>query len=131
MKRIGTLNSLISQTISELGHTDKIVICDSGLPIPGHVRRIDLALKKGTPSFMETLMTVMEEMQIETYYIARETEPNNPDIHRQIQSVMSGIEQQTLSHEELKLLTHQAKAVIRTGECTPYANIILESGVIF
>ncbi|KIL40524.1 ribose pyranase [Gordoniibacillus kamchatkensis] len=131
MKKIGTLNSLLSQTISELGHTDKIVICDSGLSIPSHVRRIDLALKNGTPSFMDTLRTVLEEMQVEKYYIAQETRTRNPDIHRQIQTAMSGIAESTLSHEELKLLTHQAKAVIRTGECTPYANIVLESGVIF
>ncbi|PIW12307.1 MAG: D-ribose pyranase, partial [Candidatus Infernicultor aquiphilus] len=36
-----------------------------------------------------------------------------------------------ISHEELKELSKQARAIIRTGECSPYANIILISGVIF
>ncbi|MHB1407824.1 MAG: RbsD/FucU domain-containing protein, partial [Desulfitobacteriaceae bacterium] len=40
MKKIGILNSEISRVISELGHMDKIVIADAGLPIPAHVKRI-------------------------------------------------------------------------------------------
>jgi D-ribose pyranase len=36
-----------------------------------------------------------------------------------------------LPHDEFKRLCEQAKAVIRTGECSPYANVILHSGVIF
>ena len=28
-------------------------------------------------------------------------------------------------------LTKESKAVVRTGECSPYANIILKSGVVF
>ncbi|MBR6599629.1 MAG: D-ribose pyranase, partial [Oscillospiraceae bacterium] len=35
------------------------------------------------------------------------------------------------SHTQLKTLTKSCKAVIRTGETTPYANIILQAGCIF
>lgn len=34
-------------------------------------------------------------------------------------------------HEHFKQATKTAKAVIRTGETTPFANVILHSGVIF
>lgn len=34
-------------------------------------------------------------------------------------------------HDRLKELSHQARGVIRTGEATPFANVILYSGVIF
>ena len=36
-----------------------------------------------------------------------------------------------VSHSELKKMTEDCKAVIRTGETTPYSNIILQSGCIF
>jgi len=36
-----------------------------------------------------------------------------------------------VSHEELKRLSQKAAAVVRTGEFTPYANVILYSGVVF
>lgn len=131
MKKIGILNSEISKVISELGHTDKIVICDIGLPIPAHVKRIDWALKKGVPSFMDCLETVLQEMQVEQAFIAREMVQVSPHLKNQIELVLEGVTLHEVSHEELKTLTHEAKAIIRTGEFTPYANVILQAGVIF
>jgi D-ribose pyranase len=131
MKKIGILNSDISKVISELGHTDTIVIGDSGLPIPAHVKRIDLALKQGVPSFMDCLETVLQEMQVEQAFIAREMGEISPHLKNQLDSVLEGVTLHEVSHEELKTLTHKAKAIIRTGEFTPYANVILQAGVIF
>jgi D-ribose pyranase len=131
MKKIGILNSEISKVISELGHTDTIVICDSGLPIPAHVKRIDLALKQGVPSFMDCLMTVLQEMQVEQAFVAREMDQASPELKKQIGLQLEGVILHEVSHEELKRLTHTAKAIIRTGEFTPYANVILQAGVIF
>jgi D-ribose pyranase len=51
MKRYGILNSHISKVLANLGHTDFIVIADAGLPIPDGVKKIDLAVKTGMPSF--------------------------------------------------------------------------------
>jgi D-ribose pyranase len=131
MKKIGILNNEISKVISELGHTDTIVICDSGLPIPSHVKRIDLALKRGLPSFIDCLTTVLEEMQVERAYFAREMNESNPQLKDRMAQELKEAELCEISHEQLKQLSHEAKAVIRTGECTPYANVILQAGVIF
>ena len=131
MKKIGILNSEISKVISELGHTDKIVIGDAGLPVPPQVKRIDLALKQGVPSFIETVETVLQEMQVETAYIAIEMEKVNPAKKEELLSLLPGVSIKTMTHEELKTLTHEAKAIIRTGEFTPFANVVLEAGVIF
>ncbi|WP_410513582.1 D-ribose pyranase [Paenibacillus sp. BR2-3] len=131
MKKIGILNSDISRVISELGHTDTIVICDSGLPIPAHVKRIDLALKQGVPRFMDCLATVLQEMQVEEAIIALEMEEKSPALKEEMTSVLEGVTLHEISHEEFKILTHDAKAIIRTGEFTPYANVILQAGVIF
>ena len=133
MKKAGILNSDISRVLSYLGHTDCIAIGDCGLPIPDEVERIDLALKFGVPTFMETLATVAQDMKIEKIILAQEIKTQNPKVLAEIEALFAGqnMEVQFVSHVELKALTHDCKAVIRTGETTPYANIILQSGCIF
>ena len=133
MKKCGILNSDISRVLSYMGHTDCIAIGDCGLPIPDEVERIDLALKFGVPTFMETLATVAEDMKIEKIILAQEIKTHNPKVLAEIEALFAGqnMEVQFVSHVELKALTHDCKAVIRTGETTPYANIILQSGCIF
>lgn len=131
MKKIGILNSEISRVVSELGHLDMIVIADAGLPIPAHVKRIDLALKKGVPSFIETVETVLQEMCVENAYVAGEMGLASASKKRELIGVLPGVQIKVITHEELKELTHQAKAVIRTGEFTAYANVVLQAGVIF
>ncbi|MED0674120.1 D-ribose pyranase [Aneurinibacillus thermoaerophilus] len=131
MKKIGALNSEITAVISQLGHTDTIVIGDCGLPIPDGVKRIDLALKPGLPSFIDTLEVVLEEMQVEAAVLAEEIKTHNPKIEQQVREILHDAEVSYVSHEQLKRLSERAKAVIRTGEATPYANVVLRSGVIF
>ena len=133
MKKAGILNSDISRVLSYMGHTDCICIGDCGLPIPDEVERIDLALKFGVPTFMETLATVAQDMKIEKIILAQEIKTQNPKVLAEIEALFAGqtMEVQFVSHVELKALTHDCKAVIRTGETTPYANIILQSGCIF
>ncbi|MHA7967117.1 D-ribose pyranase [Paenibacillus sp. CAU 1782] len=131
MKKTGILNSEISTILSRMGHTDCIVICDCGLPIPDHVKRIDLALKQGTPSFAETLEAVLADMEVEEAVVASEMAERNGELREKVSSLLDDAEIQEVSHERFKQLTGQAKAVIRTGEATPYANIILKAGVIF
>lgn len=131
MKRQGILNSHISEVLSRLGHTDTIVIADCGLPIPDEAIRIDVALKQGSPNFMDTLQVILEDMVVEKITLAEEIHEKNPGVK---QSIVDLFDEQSItyvSHEEFKQQTKQAKAVIRTGEITPYANIILHAGVTF
>ena len=135
MKRNGILNSDISRVLSYMGHTDRICIGDCGLPIPDETERIDLAVKFGQPTFMEVLKEVGKDMKIDKIILAEEINEKNPKVLTEITEyfadadVMPEIE--FVPHVELKALTKDCKAVIRTGETTPYANIILQSGCIF
>jgi len=131
MKKIGILNSEISSILSQLGHTDMIVIADCGLPIPDGVKRIDLALTRGVPTFLQTLETVLVEMQVERAVYASEMTEKSPEVLAQMKQQLEQVELATVPHERFKELTKQAKAIIRTGECTPYANVILQAGVFF
>jgi D-ribose pyranase len=131
MKKQGILNSELSALISRLGHTDRIVICDAGLPIPDFVPRIDLAVVPGLPSFFDVLEAVLLEMQVERVIYAEEWQRVNPQAVQRLEAELPGAERDIVSHEAFKQLTREARAVIRTGECTPYANVILQAGVIF
>jgi len=116
-----------------MGHTDWIAIGDCGLPIPDEVERIDLALTFGEPGFMRTLEIVAGDMKVEKIILAEEIKEQNPEVLNQVEEYFAGqsVEVEFVSHVELKARTHECKAVIRTGEITPYANIILQSGCIF
>ena len=130
MKKTDLLNSEISEVVARLGHTDLLVIADSGLPIPDNVKRIDIALTKGIPSFKDTLNTVLTELGVEKAYIAKEMIDKNNDLYLYLLELF-GEKLIIISHEDLKAMSKNAKAIIRTGEYKPYANIVLESGVEF
>ncbi|WP_335871127.1 D-ribose pyranase [Bacillus sp. 2205SS5-2] len=129
MKKNGILNSEISKVLSDMGHTDFIVIADCGLPIPDGVKKVDLAIKLGNPSFLDVLSEIELDMEIESVTLASEIIEYNGALEKELQSKFSSIK--FVSHDEFKTETQKAKAIIRTGEATPYANIILHSGVIF
>ncbi|SCT38335.1 D-ribose pyranase [Staphylococcus caeli] len=129
MYKTGILNSEISKLLSDLGHTDQIIIADCGLPVPQGVKKIDLALEFGTPSFLDVFHLIKKHMVIESMTIADEMVSDNRAIYSQL--VTENINITTKSHHDLKVHSKNVKAVIRTGEATPYANAILTSGVLF
>lgn len=131
MKKLGILNSELSAVISQLGHTDQIVICDAGLPIPDYVARIDLAIVPGLPPFADVVEAVLLEMQVEKAIVADELAEAQPPLLAQLKETLPDVQWESVSHESFKHLTKDAKAIVRTGECSPYANIILQSGVTF
>ena len=114
-----------------MGHGDMLIICDAGLPIPLHVERIDLALSAGKPGFIETLDVVLSELCVESATIAGELETKNPSLFDQLRGLLSPDITAQVSHEEFKFLSSKARAIVRTGECSPYGNVILHSGVVF
>ena len=131
MKKVGILNQAISEVVAGMGHMDQITIGDAGLPIPGNVRRIDLALRRGIPGFLETVEAVVSELQVEQVIVAAEMETVSPHILAGLRKILPDVKWQTVPHTEFKKLTANSRAGIRTGEFTPYANVILVAGVVF
>ena len=129
MKKHGILNRDIARVLASLGHTDQIVIADCGLPVPPGVECIDLSIKLGVPSFLDVLTELLMDMEVEAFILAEEIKTDNSYINQ----IFSRQEIPTyyLPHEKLKQETSKAKVIIRTGESTPYANVILRAGVIF
>lgn len=139
MKKSPLLNAEISNIVARLGHTDQLVIGDAGLPVPAVCQRIDLALVQGIPTFLQVLEAVTCEMQVERTILAEEIFTNNPQIHEALLIQLIQLEKRQgnaivldyVSHEAFKEQSKKSRAVIRSGECSPYANIILCAGVTF
>ncbi|HAT30723.1 MAG TPA: D-ribose pyranase [Janthinobacterium sp.] len=131
MKKTPLLHGELSRVIAGLGHGDMLVIGDAGLPVPPGTPCIDLALTRNIPGFADTLRVVLSEMQVEQALMAQETALASPDIAAAVAALMPGVAVGQLSHEQFKALTASARAIVRTGQFTPYANIILIAGVVF
>ena len=78
MKKEGILNSELAKIADDLGHTDQVCIGDLGLPVPSGVKKIDLALTRGKPSFQEVFDIYLENILVEKIYLADEIKENNP-----------------------------------------------------
>jgi D-ribose pyranase len=132
MKRHGHLNRDVSRVLARMGHTDSLVIADCGLPVPDGIECIDLSIAPGEPAFTRVLDSVLADFKVERAVFATEAKERNPSVAARA-ARLSGEQVQVhfVTHEALKQLTQQARAVIRTGEATPYANVLLYSGVTF
>ena len=131
MKRTTLLHAELSEVIARLGHGDLLVIADAGLPIPDGPRRIDLAVSANVPRFTDVLAAVLAEMKVEGALIADEFAPANAGVHAELMRQLHHTPVSTLSHQQLKTMTREARAVVRTGEFSPYANVILRAGGVF
>jgi D-ribose pyranase len=131
MKKTVLLQSDLSYIIATMGHMDTLVIADAGLPIPTETLRIDLALMQGVPGAVQTLKVVLEELKVEKVILAEEAQERNPQFAAEVQELLPGVPVEFVSHSDFKTQTASARAVVRTGEFAPYANVILVSGVVF
>lgn len=131
MKRTTLLHAELSEVIARLGHGDLLVIGDAGLPIPDGPRRIDLAVSANVPRFADVLAAVLSEMKVESAVVAEELSGANPAIEAELARQLGATPISKLSHEQFKLATKAARAIVRTGEFSAYANVILRAGVVF
>lgn len=132
MKDRGILHPPLARVVAEMGHGDLLAIGDAGLPVPLGVERVDLAFAPGKPGFLEVVTAVVEELRVEAYVVAEESRDACPAIVQAIEDALPNAEAIWLpSHDELKRMSQSARAVVRTGEFTSYANVLLRSGVNF
>jgi D-ribose pyranase len=126
VKKAGILNRHLSGALAELGHTDEVLVCDAGMPIPDGPRVVDLAFRAGVPSFAEVLDGLLAELVVEGATAAEEVRGAN-------RALLEGRfpDLALVPHERLKELSHGARLVVRTGEARPYANVLLRCGVFF
>jgi D-ribose pyranase len=127
----GIINAQLARVLAELRHTDLIVIADSGLPVdPGGPEVVDLAVVYGVPAFETVFRAVAAEIVVEGAVAAGEIADANPECWRLLRHTLD-VDVELTPHEDFKAKTAEARAVVRTGEATPYANVLLRCGVPF
>ena len=131
MKRTGILHQDLSNTVAGMGHGDMLVLSDAGLSIPPHVQRIDLAIRPGLPGIVETAEAIATELKVERLIVPDRIEEMCPQILEGVKKAFGVEEIERVTIARYKELAYQSKGVVRTGEFTPYANIILVSGIPF
>jgi len=131
VKKSGILNPELAKQIAMMGHFDKVCIADAGLPIPAGATRIDLALVAGLPLLSQVLEALQVDFEVQEVILARETDAVSPAVSKLVEDLWPDAESSRVSHNEFKELLAECRFVIRTGEFTPYANVILVSGVPF
>jgi len=131
MKKTGILNVQLMQYLTGLGHTDTFLIGDAGMPVPKGVPIVDLVLTSGVPTFEQVLKAVLAETKIEYFTIAEDTKTVNPRVYALLTGEMPEVASEEIPHVELKKMTQNCKFAIRTGEFTPYSNVVLRAGCVF
>lgn len=131
MKRSSSsiLNKDLSEVIASMGHTEYLIVCDAGFPIPNDVRRVDLALTENVPDLTTVLSLIEKEFIAEKIYVAEDVLTNNKPLYHSIKQIYENVEIDTFPHEKmLTEVSRQAKAIVRTGSFEPWGNIVLQSG---
>ncbi|MFD2614100.1 D-ribose pyranase [Paenibacillus gansuensis] len=131
MKKTGIMNRELARLIASLGHTDRIAVVDSGYPIPPSIPSIDLSLRKGYPGIAETIEEIAKELEVEGITYAEESDSHCLALIAEVQAIFPQAEANRIAHASFKELVKESIAVIRTGECIPYSNVILHAGVAF
>ena len=128
MRNGGIWHPRLIQVIASMGHTDTLVLADAGLPVPAGVECIDLLWSRGQPALAPVLAAVLAELPVESATVAAELDGTMLD---SVAGALGGLPLHRIGHDELKRAVGDARAVVRTGETTSFANVILRAGVVF
>lgn len=132
MLKNGIFHPQLLRILGELRHKDLLVIGDAGLPIPKGVERVDLGWKQGSPGYLEVLEEIAKVLVIEEALFATEALEVSPDFHAQALKLLpEGAPVSYVPHAQLKEISADAKAIILTGEFTPYTNIVITAGCAY
>ena len=131
MKKSGILNRELAGVVAGLGHTDLLVVADAGLPVPPGVPCVDLAVTCGVPPLRDVLRALAAELAVEALTVADELLDRGDALPDDLRAFFPAAPLGHVPHDEFKRLTAGARVVVRTGECTPYHNVVLAAGVAF
>lgn len=126
MLRTGILNPAILALRARIRHTNTIVIADRGFPFWPQIETIDISLVDDVPTVQQVFAALTAEFVVGSIWMAEEFCKVNPA--DRVQSYLAALPPVTFEpHVEFKRRVPNAIGLIRTGDTTPYANMILES----
>lgn len=126
LRTSGLIHAELLSALVALRHTDTFAVSDSGLPVPAGVRVIDLGISYGFPRFVPVVELILDEVTLEAAWGSADVAAANPEA---TELLTNRLDAELIDHEEFKRRIGQCRFVVRTGEATPYANVLLRAGV--
>ena len=128
MLKTGILNPHVLNLLAHFRHTNTLVIADRGFPFWPQVETVDLSLVDDVPTVLQVIAVVRAQCMIGKAWMAKEfLKPNSIRTQASFATALKGIELTREAHVDFKKRVPNAIGLIRTGDTTPYANVILES----
>jgi D-ribose pyranase len=121
------LNQELLSGLAGLGHGHTFMVCDAGYPIPAGGKKIDLALMEGIPTIPQVLEAILSEMIVEEAVYCEEMEEASPELCGEFKKLFAAQTKLTPQWAQFELMGRQCSFFVRTGDLTPYGNIILKS----
>jgi len=124
----GILNPAINSLLSRIRHTNTLVIADRGFPYWPLIETVDISLVDGVPRVLEVLAAIRGYWRCGAAFMAEEFKSaNDSATQQQFLTGLQGVSLTFEPHVTFKKRVPAAIGLIRTGDTTQYANIILES----
>ena len=131
MLKSGIINPDINHLLARIRHTNMLVISDRGFPYWPMIETVDISLVDGIPTVLQVFKAVKSNFDICEIYMAKEFGlENSVEIQKEYAKATQGIMLNFEPHVELKKRVPEAIGLIRTGDITQFANMILVSGRI-
>jgi D-ribose pyranase len=128
MLKTGILNPALLSLLARVRHTNTLVIADRGFPFWPQIETIDLSLIDGVPTVTQVLDALQPNFVIGRVFAAKEFKKANPrSVVDALTHRFSGVPVTFEPHVSFKKRVPHAIGLIRTGDTTQYANLILES----
>ena len=124
----GILNPQILSLLARVRHTNTIVISDRGFPFWPRIETVDISLIDDVPTVLQVLAALRGNFVIGRVFMAEEFLQHNDERTRNaFGDALDGIPVAHEAHVDFKKRVPDAIGLIRSGDTTQYANMILES----
>lgn len=128
MLKTGILNPRILDLLARVRHTNTLVIADQGFPFWPQIETVDLSLVDDVPTVLHVLNALRPNFSVGRAWMAREFKrENSKPTQARFAQALAGVPLAFEAHVAFKRRVPQAIGLIRTGDTTQYANLILES----
>ena len=129
MQEVGIVNRELARVLAQQGHGDCLMVVDAGFAIPKSADVVDISLAENCPMLIDTLQELKTFFSVEKLIFANDTKEVSPSLFNKITQLFGAeVPVELVTHPQIKELSGKVKAVIRTGDFTAFANVILVSG---
>jgi D-ribose pyranase len=128
MLQSGILNPHVLDLVARIRHTNTLVIADWAFPFWREIETVDISLTHGIPTVLDVLDLLTPVFKIGRIWQAEEfVACNTPETVARFVKSFGDIPLTREAHVDFKKRVPHAIGLIRTGDPTPYGNVIIES----